>query len=990
MEPHMPSLIRKLPSFSIPIKLALAFFFAAMIPAIIAVVFVFNTTTESTIQNAHIHLESMSEAHNDVLEAHIKSLESAAAAIAEAPVIREYLLSLNAPDPTANSEQVEHAQLAEELVHHMQERLWGQTHHIFLLNTAGRVVLSPPHGEYDTPCRMPCDNPTLLRTRLGSHIGDELHDAEWFENALVEPWITSFSDFGDRDHFHQLVLHLVHDKNGQPLGAIAIEVAIDEVIRFLTHDFKLGETGRLQLFTRDGRPVVHSKKDQYAPIPSPGLAQTIESGETHIGDYTTADNRKIYGIYLPSSVYPWIISVEIDQAEVLAPVIHQRNQTAAMLGGISLLIALAGVCIGLWFGLPLRRCAKAARQIADGDLQSHIPVTRSGDEIAILQCSIESMRNRLIDHIHNLDDQVAQRTTELATANHKLLATKERYELAVVGSRDAIWDWDLVSNSFYYARRWTEMLGITSDELTAEPIPDLWLSAIHPEDTDDFNEWLAEIIVRDTGTYECEFRLIHPDKSSIWALCRAAAVRDHTGRANRLLGSLADITEMKQAQQALADAALTDKLTGLANKARFRDRLEETLARTKRSGELCAILFFDFDRFKVVNDSLGHNVGDALLVSIADRFRSICRDSDLPSRFGGDEFVVLLENLKSPDEAQAAADRFLKVFAEPHEVMEHKVSSTASIGLVTNELAYDSPDDMIRDADAAMYQAKAQGRGCAVTFDVAMHEQAQRRLRLEEELRLAIPRKQLRLVYQPIVDLNTGQAAGVEALLRWTHPEFGIVSPVEFIPVAEDSGIIIDLGWWVLDKALARCAAWHHDGLDITNLPININVSKRQLLSDNFVAGVRERLAHHNVPPQNLKIEVTETTVVDNRAGIAPLLQELRDTGVLIAMDDFGTGHSSLSGLHLLPLDVIKIDQSFVRGCSQNAELLSIIGAIINLGENLGMKTVAEGLETIEHVAAMQSMGCTYGQGYFFARPLEEPDFIQFVKKSHGNIADAA
>lgn len=425
--------------------------------------------------------------------------------------------------------------------------------------------------------------------------------------------------------------------------------------------------------------------------------------------------------------------------------------------------------------------------------------------------------------------------------------------------------------------------------------------------------------------------------------------------------------------------ASTDKLTGLPNRAVFNDRLDQAIVHSKRSGSKFAVLFFDFDRFKMINDSLGHDVGDLLLCSIAEIFNSQLRQEDTIARFGGDEFVVLLANLDEWDDAEIKAKSLLKAFSAPHMLGDHLVVSTASIGLVTNQHNHTQAGDLIRDADVAMYQAKADGKNRVVIFDDKMHEDAVDRLILEIDLRDAIENEQLHLVYQPIIELATGSLKGFESLVRWQHPTRGLINPDKFIPIAEESGLITQIGRWIFEQSAHQARKWNDEFKPTKPITINVNVSKRQLLDPKFLKRVYECQQKYDLFDAQVQIEITESVIVDARSNVIPLLEELREHGFPIVMDDFGTGVSSLSTLHSYPIDVLKIDQSFIRVLSGDRSLLAVVTAITNLAENLGIHTVAEGVEIQELVGPLQSIGCTWGQGYHFAKPLSEIDAHNYI-----------
>ena len=437
--------------------------------------------------------------------------------------------------------------------------------------------------------------------------------------------------------------------------------------------------------------------------------------------------------------------------------------------------------------------------------------------------------------------------------------------------------------------------------------------------------------------------------------------------------------ELEQANKQLAIDARQDKLTGLANREVLYECVERELMRYKRNpSHTFSVMFFDFDRFKIVNDSLGHAMGDRLLCSIADLFRREARETDLVARFGGDEFVMCLGHSQSPEEAVQAADRLLRVFEQAHQIGEHRIVSTASIGLVMVDDRYAHADEMIRDADAAMYEAKLAGKGQVVVFDERMHNEAQTRIRIEEDLSRSIERGQLRVAYQPIVGLDDLELVGFEALIRWEHPELGLVRPDHFIPIAEDTGFIVEIGEWIMRESLAQLRRWDEQ-LGSTGLTMNVNVAKRQLIHPNFIPMVRSALAENQIDHARLKVEITESTVIDPRHDMSQTIREVHQLGVQIAMDDFGTGHSSLSLLHQFDLDIIKIDKSFIQGMGESREMSAVLHAIIALTQNMGKRVVAEGVETEEQIACLISHGCDMVQGYYFAKPLSPDDAGVFI-----------
>lgn len=448
------------------------------------------------------------------------------------------------------------------------------------------------------------------------------------------------------------------------------------------------------------------------------------------------------------------------------------------------------------------------------------------------------------------------------------------------------------------------------------------------------------------------------------------------------------VRRLTAARAEMEAIALTDELTGLANRKQLMRQLEATVQRTTDDPDYhFALLFLDFDRFKVINDSLGHEAGDELLRQIADRLRrhtrsDISHGADLPARLGGDEFVVLLQARRAVSDAIAVADRLLHELGEPYNLDGHEVVSTASIGIVTSDGRYTRADHIIRDADLAMYQAKDTGKARYVVFDAALHNAAMHRLELERALRQAVARRQLALVYQPILSLEDGRVVGAEALLRWHHPELGVVSPEQFIPIAEETGLIVPIGQWMVNQACAQLAHFQRTLPEAERLSLNVNIARRELTSPGMVERLAQALATHQIDPTLLHLEITESVIMSHLTELEPVLQRLRDLGLPLCMDDFGTGHSSLSCLHQFPIDVLKIDRAFVSNLGTALDYSAIIQAVITLAHTLNMTVVAEGIETAGQLAQLQTLDCDHAQGYFFAKPMTDEAFEQFYRRS--------
>ncbi len=551
-----------------------------------------------------------------------------------------------------------------------------------------------------------------------------------------------------------------------------------------------------------------------------------------------------------------------------------------------------------------------------------------------------------------------------------LRASEERYALAARAANDGLWDWDLRNGRIYYSTRWKATLGYQEHEIGNTPAE--WFDRVHPDDRESLEVRLAAHLKRLISSFEHEYRIAHHDGVYRWMSCRGLAVWDAGGRATRIVGSQTDITERKLAEQRLLHDAMHDGLTGLANRARFMDRLSHTIARTRRSGlPLFAVLFLDLDRFKLVNDSLGHLIGDQLLIGIARRLERCLRPGDTLARLGGDEFTILLEELSGPQAAIAVAERISRLLEEPFHLAGQEVFSSTSIGIALSSSAdYQWPADVLRDADTAMYHAKMEGRSRYAIFDATMHDRARTRLQIETDLRRGFERGEFFVVYQPIVELGSRRIVGFEALLRWRHPQRGIILPSDFITIAEETGLIVPIGQFVLREACRQLYAWQQRH-PTRPLSVNVNLSPRQLADPDLVERTSAVIRETHVAPGDLRLEITETAIIEHGDTASRILLRLRELGVQICIDDFGTGYSSLSYLHRFPIATIKIDRSFVSQMNLSSENTEIVRTIISLARSLGMAAIAEGTETTEQLAQLRALSCEYGQGWLFAQALE-------------------
>ena len=581
--------------------------------------------------------------------------------------------------------------------------------------------------------------------------------------------------------------------------------------------------------------------------------------------------------------------------------------------------------------------------------------------------------------------EVIEDITERKQAMEQLRASEQRYALAEKGANDGLWDWDLKTNHIYLSPRAKVMLGYDADAPLDTPAA--WFSRINPDDANGLQADLASHYAGHSPQFRNEHRIILPDERSSWILARGVAVRDETGIAVRIAGSFSDITERKAAEEELRRMARTDQLTGLGNRTMFLDRLARAIARARLDDRHhFAVLFLDFDRFKIINDSLGHDAGDRMLVEVSRRLRRLLRRTApaeaTAARLGGDEFTVLIEQIDGVAQATAIAEELQAALSRPIIIGGHEISATVSIGITTSEAGHESARDVIRDADTAMYQAKQDGKAQHAVFDRSMHERVTEQLHLESDLRKALARNEIEVYYQPIIGLHCGQLRGFEALLRWHHSRRGLISPAVFIPLAEETGLIRPIGQWVLEQACGQLALWRGQfGHDADALNININLSRKQLGQSDLLEGIDSAITGAGIDPRCVQLELTESAVMEHGEKSLSLLSRIRGLGVRLLMDDFGTGHSSLSCLHGFPLDGLKIDRSFIGRMSARADYAAVVHAIITLAHNLGMKVTAEGIEESQQIVQLQALECDLGQGYHFARPMPADEAARYIGK---------
>ena len=622
----------------------------------------------------------------------------------------------------------------------------------------------------------------------------------------------------------------------------------------------------------------------------------------------------------------------------------------------------------------IRRLTCYCGEIVHLDRPAGPVAVRSRDEIGELGGKIGSL-------VARFQHDIAKRKE---TERH-LSAAGERHELALKATGEGLWDWNLRTNEVFVSSEWQAMVGREAAEAT---LPfDHWLDLIHPDDREGFKTSTEAWTAAEASVFEREYRIRHEDGSYLWVLARGAGDSVQGGETKRLAGLQTDISQHRERMAQLAHEALHDSLTGLANRSLLEDHLDLSLKRMRRNKKYrFAVLLLDLDRFKVVNDGLGHLVGDRMLAEVADRIRSSVRATDTlgrcggtVARLGGDEFVILLEHIYDVMDAIHVAERVQQAIVEPYRIEGHEIFSSVSIGIKIGVDSTDSADDLLRHADTALYRAKAQGgRGYAV-FDMRMASQASRRLKMETQLRRALEHREFAVYYQPIVSLDTGKAVSFEALVRWQSQELGLVTPNEFLKTAEDIGVIVPMGRYVAESACRQVRSWQAEFAHASSIGVAVNFSVTQLTHAGLKDLLREALGKSGVGPTRLTLEVTESALMADAEAMVELLEGLRAMDVQIAIDDFGTGYSSLSYLSRFSVDNLKIDLSFVKAMSSSPESLQLVKTMLALSHSMGLSVTAEGIETDEQLALLRELGCDFGQGYLFSKPVPAQEATQLL-----------
>ena len=697
--------------------------------------------------------------------------------------------------------------------------------------------------------------------------------------------------------------------------------------------------------------------NSFAEYRSPGSPQSgqILAGLRSDGAYFDRRSLTLFRGVLLNGQRTGSIALVFDLGDLRSQLLEYVKIATLVLLLSVLATFLASLRLAVSIGAPLVQLAAAASYVSTQKDYSIRVRTRAGGETGLLIRSFNEMLS-----------QIESREQALNLALKSLRVSEERYALAARGANDGLWDWNLATNEIYFSPRWNHMLGNSASETWSGP--EQWFSHIHADDRERVRAGIAAHCEGKTPEFVCEYRMRHKSGAYIWTLSRGVAVRDSFGKPLRMAGSQTDITEGK----------IDDPLTHLPNRLYFIDRLESAIDAAPQQDAPFAVLFIDLDQFKMVNDSLGHAAGDELLIDVARRLRSSIRGNSrvggpaqsIAARVGGDEFAILLGHVQHESDAAIVAARILERLSEPFQFEDRSMFVSASIGIALG-FTGDTAEELLRNADTAMYRAKTNGKARFEFFNEGMREMVVTRFEVENGLREAIEKQQLVVYYQPIVSHNEHKICGFEALVRWNHPKRGLILPGEFIPIAEESDIVVLLGRWVLRESCRRMAEWQRRFAHLHPLTVSVNVSARQLNDSRLIQDVKSALVDSGLNPESLALEMTESSIMGNAQQTLATLNRLKSMNVRLELDDFGTGYSSLSYLQRLPFDTLKIDRSFIREMTAGNGSRDIVKAILQMARSLRLEVIAEGVETEQQLYTLRDLGCDYFQGYLFSRPVD-------------------
>jgi diguanylate cyclase (GGDEF)-like protein/PAS domain S-box-containing protein len=948
-------------------KLPLMFIVLGVVPLIFLSFIVYHFSSNSLVKSSKNHIMDTTKIESDVLNALVAGQRTEVELAAQKEGVIQFLKHRLNENDTIELRNQEAIKLANELNRRVKEV--GYLRRSFIVDLKG-IVAADNKNEYE---------------------GIALSDRNYFKVAVSGKSNISEVLHSKVDGRPMVILAApVKDETGRIIGVFCNEFYTDFFVRF-TSNIKIGETGYAYIIGSDGNVIAHPDKNEIGnPISTKKIHDIIKNidseGINKIGmDWYTYNNNSKYMGYSYIPELKWVLVVVQNIEEVYAPARFILYIIIGITMLTTILSAIFSILASRSITNPISKLTESMNKASEGELTS-LCEYESKNELGQLSSNFNTMIKKLGTNYQELaqlneeisanHEEIIAQNDELIASQRKLTQSEERYKQALNGINDVVWEIDLKTQNLFASEKWMDAIGYKLEDINLRK---LLKNIILPEYRKTLFKDIKDHIRFRTSHFSTELKVITGNGEVKWILNRGNVLYDTAGNPIKIAGALTDISTNKMTEEKIQKLAYFDTLTNLPNRSVFFTELQKEIQNSKAYGTNGAVLFLDLDNFKMVNDSLGHDVGDILLQEISKRLSSVIEREDVLCRYGGDEFLILKKNFINRAELKMLCDEILNHLENSFDLSGKQVFITASIGISIFPENGDDSASILKNADTAMYQAKEGGKNKYKFYKEEMSRGLIRNMLIENELRDALKNDHFYLHYQPQVDMKTGRIIGTEALIRLETENLGFVSPREFIPVAEKAGLIPLIGEWVMKTACEQNANWSNKGYG--NQRISINVSALQLRQHDFVEKVESIIKTTGLLPEMLEIEITESTLMVNMEKNVRVLNRLREIGVRTALDDFGTGYSSLNYLRMIPIDTLKIDKSFIDNICVQAKQEAMVDYIIKMAHEMGVEVVAEGVENYDQLEMLKNKNCDVIQGYIFSKPLPPKEIDEILLK---------
>lgn len=819
----------------------------------------------------------------------------------------------------------------------------------------------------------------------------DIRDRKSFKDALSGR-ITIEQTIASQGNNKQLITinSPIKNSNGEIIGVFNGNIDANYFKSIFSH-VKLGATGYAYLVDESGTIIYHpddnkiGNKVENSEVRN--IVENIKNNNSHdvkLGTYWYKNQNKFMSALVIQDV-KWVLvmSENVDEINRISSV--ERYIIMGMILLVLILSTIGGIILANSITRPITKLISYMKAAQPGELikiQNYKIKDEMGQLTDKYNIMIEKLNNSygelssVYEELYVTEEELRTQYKELYISKEALEISENKYRETIDGINDVIWEVDLKTNDFYTSENFSKITGYTDEQYDVKTLIEM---AVVPKYKKKIYDDIEQNKNQKNHVFRNEFKIITKFGKTMWVLNRGKVIYDAKGKAIKILGTFSDNSIAKEAQEKVNELAYYDVLTGIPNRTKFMEELDNEIINSNKKGLSGAVLFVDLDDFKRINDSFGHDVGDRLLKTISEKFSSIINENYVISRFGGDEFLVMLRDVKDKEEIIIFVNKILNIFHKRFNIDKIKLFTTASIGITMFPNDGNNTSVILKNADTAMYKAKEEGKNGYKFYDEKMSEKIISDMKIERLLRNVISKNEIYLNYQPQIDLCTGKIIGTEALVRINSKESGHLSPIEFIAVAEKTGLIVPIGEWVMRTALKQNMRWIKKGLNETR--ISVNVSSVQLQQVDFVDNVKKSIYKAGIKPELVEIEITESVLMESMDKNVNILKQLKNYGIRIALDDFGTGYSSLNYLRIIPINILKIDKSFVDDITTNLKQRSIVDGIINIAHDLGIEVVVEGIETIEQLQILKEKKCDIVQGYIFSKPLEPEGVEEMLKK---------